>query len=162
MEITQRDTDSSVLSEISGLDHFEKDGVRLHFNSGREFESETRTEYDEDGNEVKKTTIDTNPCPNVSVYSRPNERYEVVVWLPTPDPVILAWMQATEVVDMADFREFMDAVVEALEDGFEGINEVTSFRVSDSASEAFVEEIRAAFKYGTPDSVVLPAEAPAP
>lgn len=143
-------SESEVLSETN-IDFYGNPDVRFHINTGRNFESNKTIEYDE-GNKIEKKTVNTTPCPTVDVYDI-NNNLEVIVHLPVGNPIIIDWFTVEN-----EYESFFEAFVNGLENGYKGIEEVTSFDIKNS-SEQLGSIIRTAIESNTPDSVKIPRAA---
>jgi SepF-like predicted cell division protein (DUF552 family) len=141
-------SESEVLDDTD-IDFYGGPEVRFHINSGRNWESKTTVSVDEEGNETTKQTINTTPCPTVDVYDM-DDTLEVVVHLPTGNPVIIDWFTVE-----SDYDEFFNRFIQGLEEGYEGIKEVTSFEVSNSSYE-LGSMVRDNIKENVPENIEIP------
>lgn len=141
-------SEPAVLDETD-IDFYGEPNVRFHINTGRTFESKTIYEFDEDGNKTVKETMNTIPCPTVDVYDV-GDNLEVVVHLPTANPIIIDWFTVENEYD-AFLRDF----VNGLEEGYMGIDEVTRFEVK-FMSEKLGNMVQKAIEDNTPISVDSP------
>jgi len=146
-------SDSEVLSDTR-IDFYGNPDVQFHVNTGRDFESKKKVDVDENGNKVEKQTINTMPCPTVDVYDMDDGSFEILVHLPTGNPIIIDWFTVTD-----EFESFMNEFVGSLDDGYNGIDEVTSFTVQDG-SESLGNVVRQAILNNTPDTIKVPQRAP--
>lgn len=143
-----------VLSESKVLDEtdigfYGNPDVTFHFNSGRNWVPETSYKINEDGKKVETSTINTTPCPTVDAYEM-EDSLEVIVHLPTRNPIIIDWFTVED-----EYEEFLKGFITGLEEGYNGIDEVTTFDVSDNAEE-LGEMIREAIESNTPSSIKIP------
>lgn len=142
-----------VLSDIT-LDFYEDYDVEFHFDSGREWESETTVEERDDGTTVEKSSVCTIPCPNVSIYDRDDGMHGIVHLKNLPDPIIIAHLRSE---DTESPMQFLDAFVASLETSYEGIEEVDDFKAK---NDELAEVVREALNSGTPECVTIPMPAP--
>lgn len=141
---------SEVLSELD-IPFYDDDDVTFHFNSGRDWESETVVEEQEDGTTIEKQTVCSLPCPHVSVYDQPDGLHALVHLPHLPDPIVIAHLAAE---DGESVDTFLTQLVASLEESYEGIDEITEFSAEDAD---LGHAVRDALTQGTPDSVAVPA-----
>jgi len=146
-------SDSEVLSDTR-IDFYGNPDVQFHVNTGRDFESKKKVDVNENGNKVEKQTINTMPCPTVDVYDMDDGSFEILVHLPTGNPIIIDWFTVTN-----EFESFMNGFVGSLDDGYNGIDEVTSFNVQ-NGSESLGDVVRQAILNNTPYTINVPQRAP--
>lgn len=131
----------SDLLENTSIDFYGEPTVQFHINSGRNWETEEKKE---------KGTINTTPCPTIDVYDMGDE-LEILIHLPAHSPIVLTWITVDD-----EYESFFEEFVESIERGYDGIDEITMFRVHEDDAQ-ISELVRDVLEAGTPDSITVPS-----